>query len=481
MITYILKTIACTGMLLMVYHLVFARERMYRFNRLYLLAAIITAFIAPLVTITIPVEQPGAGTVVFIKQAMSPQFTDITTTIERNRVPVWPFVITGIYILVTIILISRFIINITLLLRAIKTNRLVMYNGAKLVLSGRSITPYSFLSYIFVNEGDYNNGLEGELLTHELAHVNQRHTFDILFIELLHAVAWFNPFIILYKKAIQVNHEFLADEAVLCRYNNVANYQNLLLGKIVQNTHTMFASSFNYLTTKKRLLMMTKTTTTVKKVALQLLSLLLIGGSVLMLSTKVTAQVKQKDAAGKQTQAPVVAQQTPVGNPVPNSATQDMLDEYEQAIKNASKTLTDKNGVPRVVFDGSSMNRDRMNFIYYSMTQEQRAKASKCFFIPEIPPPAKTIPTAELFKKWGADSKAYGVWVNGKRIPNSKLATLNPNDYCYYDVSGLTPAAVKNDGFRVQVSISTIDNYNQNFALSLKYAKYYDALHKNDK
>ena len=481
MIPYLIKTIVCSGVFLAVYHLAFEKEKMHYFNRFYLLLGIIASFAAPLITITMPAAAPAAGQTGRLATNIVQQFTaPASTTAGNMQMPVLLLIAAIIYVAVTVALIIRFVINITLLTKKISANNIVAYRGAKLVLVDKAVTPYSFLQYIFVNRADYySNTLEEEVFTHEFTHVTQKHTLDILLIELLQAVAWFNPFIILYRKAIQVNHEFLADEAVLNKYNNVTDYQTLFLAKITQNTHNMFASSFNYLTTKKRLKMMTTTTPRVKMIALQLLSVLLIGGGVLLCSTKTFAQVKQKEQPGKQ-QQPVTAQAA-TGDPVPNSATQQMVDEYELSIKNAASEFVSRDGVKRKSFDFRKIDADRLNFIYYSMTDEQRSKATKILGIPEFPPPVKKAPTAEEFKKWAADSKAYGVWIDGKRIANAKLTTLNPGDYCHYFVSGLTPVAIKNDGFRVQVNISTLADYNSNFALSLKYAKHYYALHKNDK
>ena len=95
---------------------------------------------------------------------------------------------------------------------------------------------------------------------HELVHVTQKHTLDILFIEFLKAIFWFNPLFIFYKKAIQLNHEFLADEEIVKTYNNVPFYQNLLLQKSSEQQTIYLASNLNYLVTKKRLIMMTKRT-----------------------------------------------------------------------------------------------------------------------------------------------------------------------------------------------------------------------------
>jgi hypothetical protein len=112
---------------------------------------------------------------------------------------------------------------------------------------------------VFVNAEDYKNGrITKELLLHEFAHITQRHSLDIIFVELLQIMFWFNPLILLYKKAIRLNHEYLADSAVLNADIDLSGYQKLLLNFVFRNNSIYLASSFNYSLTKKRLLMMTK-------------------------------------------------------------------------------------------------------------------------------------------------------------------------------------------------------------------------------
>ncbi len=146
-----------------------------------------------------------------------------------------------------------------------KSNTPIDYKNAKLILLTEKTLPHTFLNTIFINETEYNNRkIEAELYTHELTHVTQKHTLDILFIEILKTIFWFNPIFIFYKKAIQLNHEFLADEKVVTSYNNVPFYQSLLLSKANENQTFYLASNLNYLITKKRLIMMTKTTSKTK-------------------------------------------------------------------------------------------------------------------------------------------------------------------------------------------------------------------------
>ncbi len=80
----------------------------------------------------------------------------------------------------------------------------------------------------------------------------------MIFIELLQTIFWFNPLFILYKKAIQLNHEYLADDAVIKHCDDIPAYQYLLLDKSLLRNHIVLSSPFNYSVTKKRLVMMTK-------------------------------------------------------------------------------------------------------------------------------------------------------------------------------------------------------------------------------
>ena len=94
------------------------------------------------------------------------------------------------------------------------------------------------------------------LIAHESAHVLQKHSLDILLVELIHCLYWFNPLLILYKKAIRLNHEYLADEAVIRQTQIPTVYMHLLINQAGTNSISRFATSFNYGQTHKRLNMM---------------------------------------------------------------------------------------------------------------------------------------------------------------------------------------------------------------------------------
>ncbi|CAM1361130.1 M56 family metallopeptidase [Tenacibaculum xiamenense] len=285
MIFYILKTIACLSLLLAFYHFFLEREKMHRFNRFYLLGSVIVSFLIPLFTIETTVILP-----------IEPEY--IEETIVPNEITTSPInyfeYLLYIWWTVSGILLIRFIKNLWNLLKIVKNNQQIKYKKAILVLVDDSISPYTFWNYIFINKDEFDNKeIEKELFTHELTHVTQKHTFDVIFLELLLISFWFNPMFYLLKKYIQLNHEFLADNNVITLHKNISEYQYLLLNKTAWNNNYYLASNFNYSLTKKRLVMMT-TKSSKSKILLKKLAVMpLIAGFTFVFAERVEAQKKR--------------------------------------------------------------------------------------------------------------------------------------------------------------------------------------------
>ena len=227
MTDFILKSTVSLIVLLGIYYLFLEKEKMHHFNRFFLLFSLLFSLTIPFVTITVYREIVPVQVPIIIQQI--PKQAPVFVAESTNYTP---SILWILYAIITFILAIRFCRNIFKIRTKIKNNKKEKIKGAILVLVEEKILPHTFLNYIFINKEDYENlNIEEELYTHELTHVRQKHTFDILFIEFLKTVFWFNPILILYKKAIQLNHEFLADEKVVKSYKNVPFYQNLLLEK----------------------------------------------------------------------------------------------------------------------------------------------------------------------------------------------------------------------------------------------------------
>jgi hypothetical protein len=164
-----------------------------------------------------------------------------------------------VYSIISILLLIRFIRNFLLLAMHNSQYENELYEGNKVLLINERSNPYSFLNYIYVNKNDYRNGLvEKELLHHEIVHKSQLHSIDIILTEIIQIFFWFNPLIYLYKRAIQTNHEYIADSCVLKQGYNYKDYSHKLINKTFRNKCLNLASGFDYLLTKKRLIMISK-------------------------------------------------------------------------------------------------------------------------------------------------------------------------------------------------------------------------------
>ena len=265
MIDFLVKSTISLSILLVVYHLFLQKEKMFRFNRYFLLVSLLFSIGVSFISFEIQQDIPIAYNNVIKFQTLTAntlpiqeEVTGINTVEQTNY---WLSLLWITYVAITLILSYRFIQNIYRITSKAKVSKIIVHQNIRMVLLSEETLPYSFWNSIYINQNDFENGLiEQELFTHEIAHVKQKHTLDVIFIEILKTLFWFNPIFIFYKKAMQLNHEFLADENVIRAHNDVCLYQKLLLNKLSTSQPIYLASNFNFLSTKKRLIMMTKIT-----------------------------------------------------------------------------------------------------------------------------------------------------------------------------------------------------------------------------
>lgn len=377
MITYILNIIACSGLLLLIYRIFLANERSYIFNRFYLLFSLVFSLIVPLTAIPIAVKQTHLFDQKIITQTIlklvnnrvQPQITGqamrlkdggpvhlhkaerlstvtnktLQNTLQIQKHSYLPRILGILYIIITVVMLFRFIRNCYHIRREIRQNKIVNHQNTTIILLEKAVTPHSFLKYIFINKDDYTNNLvEPEIISHEQTHIKQLHSLDIILVELLQAVCWIDPFIPLYRKAIQLNHEFLADDAVIKKHHDTLGYQNLLLAKAGQVNSLNITSQFNYLVTKKRLIMMTENTT-VKSALYKQLALIPILMCVFLLFSRksianitvVTIKSPNKDLA----LSSIKKLTNKIDNNVTAAATINKIDNKSSANKSATTEL----------------------------------------------------------------------------------------------------------------------------------------------
>lgn len=193
---------------------------------------------------------------------------------------------------VSCILLFRFIINLVKLLKKGAKRSSFKRNGCSIVVAESTEVPHNFLNTIFINRVDYENDLLRErLLTHEIAHARQLHSIDIILLELIRVLFWFNPVYYFLGKSIRLNHEYLADAKVIQTHGNTPDYQRLLLAFINRSTEAnpQLASFSNYSLTKKRFKMMTQKMSTTAKIlrSIALVAMVVLVTSSFVLKPKV--------------------------------------------------------------------------------------------------------------------------------------------------------------------------------------------------
>lgn len=170
----------------------------------------------------------------------------------------FPKVVLLIFISISTLLLIRFALNIFSIILKIQKNEKVIYHKVSLVLIKETIIPHSFLRYIFLNKSDFENGrIEKELLIHEETHCMQYHSVDVIFIQILNIIFWFNPLIWLYKRSILLNHEYYADYRALGD-KDFTDYQQTLFRILAYSNSGILVSSFKNSLIKNRIDMMKK-------------------------------------------------------------------------------------------------------------------------------------------------------------------------------------------------------------------------------
>ena len=283
---YLLKSAACLAVLMLFYRLLLEKESMHVFKRFYLLFSVGIALIIPFITFTTYTE-PSAevfNSVIISSEAVAE---------GDSMINYIPSLLIGIYALGVLFFSLKFLRNLKQLVLRIRKNPKIKQNDFTNVLLKEKIPPHTFFSFIFFNQQKYlHNKISRDVIIHEQAHARQKHSLDVLFVELLQIIFWFNPLIFLLKNAVKLNHEFLADQAVLRQGVSTAGYQQTLLTYSSGDLQSDLVNPINYSSIKKRFTVMKTKTSKRKFWARNFLLLPLLAGLVYGFSTKEVVEKK---------------------------------------------------------------------------------------------------------------------------------------------------------------------------------------------
>jgi TonB family protein len=291
---YFLKVNIAIALFYLFYRLFFAGDTFWKTRRYYLLFSILISFIYPLLSIENWLDKQESVKAIIYNYTMLPELT--VTPVQQTNWFSLENILLSIYALGVCVLFVRMLVQLIFILRIHIQGKKQIVQGISIIALEKEIMPFSYFGSIYMCPA-LHNGLEtNQILAHELTHVRQGHSYDVLLGELLCMVFWFNPATWLLKREIRQNLEFLADNKVIESGFDSKNYQYHLLQLSYQGPNVTLVNKFNVSPLKKRIIMMNQQKS--KKAGLLKYSLIVPLALALVLSSNAQTVVnKAKKAA----------------------------------------------------------------------------------------------------------------------------------------------------------------------------------------
>lgn len=260
-VNYLIESGISLSLFALVFFLVLRKETFFNVNRWFLLASVVFSAVLPLLHIPFYAAQPTV-----LEEVTVTPYVNLLSTItvygtgftsEAEHFVLSYSLLGYVYLTGVIFFAIKLCVQITQIFRLIVRNEVVTEGRIKLVFLDREMSPFSFLNYVFVSRNLHETKGWEKMLEHEQQHIRQGHTFDVLMLEIIAIVQWFNPFFWMFRRALRENHEFLADQAVISQGTAPSWYKQILINQYV-GTQIVLTNNFNYSLIKTRIKMLSK-------------------------------------------------------------------------------------------------------------------------------------------------------------------------------------------------------------------------------
>lgn len=277
---YDLKVAGCVAVFYMFYRLMLSRETLHRMNRVVLLSTAVASFVLPLCVITVH------HTVVV------PQTTGSVTAglpmmavVEESQ-PLWQEMLVALFFAGIAVTLGKMLWSIAQVVSLIRrSERHQQADGTVIAVTDEDVSPFSWMRYIVLNRKDYESP-DPAIMAHERGHIRKRHSLDVILVDTLTVLQWFNPAMWMLRQDLRAIHEYEADAAVLSQGINMRQYQYLLIQKAVRACGYSVANGISHSTLKNRITMMLTNKKSTRMSWLKLLALLPIVGMTLALNAE---------------------------------------------------------------------------------------------------------------------------------------------------------------------------------------------------
>ncbi len=260
MIQYGIDVTIAWSVLLGIYLLFLRKETFFRTNRLYLINSLWLGIVIPLLKY-IPIsfsESDGViiDAVIFISEGTTIPIAAVSDETSITLIT-WENILLAIYFVGVAVVLTRFLLGLFKIRKIYTEGEKQVCANCTVVITDRTILPFSFLDKVFLNRSYLENSHFQNILDHEMTHIKHRHTYDVLLVELVSILFWWNPFIYLYKREIKQNHEYIAD-AYASNQTHTENYGQILLGHSSSGLELALTNQFFNSHLKKRINMLYK-------------------------------------------------------------------------------------------------------------------------------------------------------------------------------------------------------------------------------
>lgn len=269
LLLYILKSTICLILFYLGFKALLSNDTFFRFNRWVLLGGIGICMLLPVIKIQtsepLLIQQP----IIHLEKMIAGEETvaihlpdnnsgvDITPVTGPARMIDWGQIIALLYWAGVVFCLMTTLLSFRKMFVLIRSGRKLQQGRYTLIIVPSCVSPFSWGRYIILSEEDYEK-YPDEILTHEMMHLKSHHSIDLLFMECILWLHWFNPAIWLLKRELKDIHEYQADKGVLTLGIDATKYQLLLVKKAVGSSLYTLANSFNHSKIKKRITMMLK-------------------------------------------------------------------------------------------------------------------------------------------------------------------------------------------------------------------------------
>ena len=374
---YDLKVAVLVAAFYMFYRLLLSRETFHRVNRAVLLLTAVASFLLPLCVVTVH------KTVVLSQAPTALVTADLgAVSIAETETPLWQTAVFAVFVAGALVTLGHTLVGI------VKVWRLISHSeqhreadGVVVCVTDRDVSPFSFYRYIVLSRSDYGTPpLEGQgmvaILAHERGHIRQRHTLDLLLVDTLTALQWFNPAMWTLRQDLRAIHEYEADAAVLSQGINMRQYQYLLIQKAVAACGYSVANGITHSTLKNRINMMLNNKKTTRASWFKLLAMLPIVGTALVLNAETVNDYVYEDTQ-EQPQKKVVKKGRKAAQLKMNATTIEVKEEKPAATEAKSEAAEKQvaKEAPKLIYIGEPNGPEPLIVIDGKVATLQQLKA----------------------------------------------------------------------------------------------------------